>query len=493
MRGGHTGARGLGLAGLLVLAIALPAAAASDFPIASTGDIWFHADHAGFRDSKDNVVEEYYVRVTNNQLEFEETESGAWEGEVLLKLKFQTVDEEDLEEVTRSFAFQVPDEETAESADDVQLLLAREPLDPRAALVEVTLEDANSRKRGLIYLITGGRKSGTAEGRLEPPPPLTSPLTMSDIQFAWAIGPADSTSAFPKHGFDVIPNPARSYGRLQPHLSAYYEIYDDRPLVDSTRAYVIEHDFVDVEGRVVTTRPDTVLSASADWVKIVNFDVSKLPTGPYVMRSRVSDPAVGAQASTEASFNVLWKSEHWDRTEEDVLDEARVLLSEKEYDRFKAMSAGDRAQYMNSFWASADPTPGTVENEIQDEFEKRVDYANLHFTQSGRKGMLTDQGRIYIRYGPPDEIERELMPTQGNQLDRMVGDLSQENAQGSRLSTPDEVDTRPFEVWYYTRQGAPLFPDRERGLTKSGLRFVFVDDTGAGYWVLHYSSDFIGY
>jgi GWxTD domain-containing protein len=491
MRGTHWKRASTGAAALVLLLLAAPAFAVTEFPIASTGDIWFHADHAGFRNEQDQVVEEYYIRVTNNQLTFRESD-GAWDARVFLKLKFRSEEDEGLGEMTRTYDLRVADQVTAESPDDVQLLLAREPLDPRAVRVEVTLEDMNSKKRGLLYLITGGHRSGHAEGLLRPPPPLTPPLTLSDIQFAWQVGPADSLSAFPKQGLNVVPNPARSYGRLLPNLSAYYEVYGALD-GDSTRTYFVEHDFVDVEGRVVTSEPDTFVSATGNWVKVVAFDLTKLPTGPYVLRARVRDPQAGVEATSEGSFNVLWQSEHWDRTEQDVLDEARVLLSEEEYDRFAAMSAGDRAQYMNSFWASADPTPGTVQNEIQDEFMRRVDYANLHFSRSGRKGMLTDQGRIYIRYGAPDEIERELMPTQGRQLDARVGDLSQENAQGVRLSTPDEVDTRPYEIWHYTRQGAPLFPDRERGLTKSGLQFIFVDDTGAGHWRLHYSSDFIGY
>jgi GWxTD domain-containing protein len=478
--------------GLLVVLGATPAGATTEFPIASTGDIWFHADHAGFRDEEGKVVEEYYVRVTNNQLQFEEGERG-WEGRVQLKLRFRSEDGDGLGEVTRNYTFVVPDDTTAASADDVQLFLAREPLDPRAAEVEIVLEDMNARKRGLLYLITGSRRSGSARGYLRPPPAAEAAITVSDIQFAWVVTKADSTSAFVKHDLNVIPNPARAYGRLQPTLSTYYEVYDERELDDSTRVYVIEHEFVDVEGRVVAATPDTVASGSKEWVKVVSFDVTNLPTGPYVIRARVQDLDGEVVASSEGAFNVLWQSELWDRSEQDILDEARVLLSEKEYDRFKAMSAGDRAQYLNSFWDSADPTPGTVQNEIRDEFEGRVDYANLHFSRSGRKGMLTDQGRIYIRYGPPDEIDRELMPTQGRQLDRQVADLTRENAQGSRLGTTDAVDTRPYEIWYYTRQGAPLFPDRERGLTTSGLRFIFVDDTGAGHWNLHYSSDFIGY
>ena len=61
------------------------------------------------------------------------------------------------------------------------------------------------------------------------------------------------------------------------------------------------------------------------------------------------------------------------------------------------------------------------------------------------------------------------------------------------LSTADGFDTRAFEVWNYTRQGVPLFPEREVGVTTTGLQFVFIDETGTGDYVLRYQSDFIGY
>jgi hypothetical protein len=107
--------------------------------------------------------------------------------------------------------------------------------------------------------------------------------------------------------------------------------------------------------------------------------------------------------------------------------------------------------------------------------------------------MLSDRGRLYIRFGEPDEIQRELLPTGDRQLDRQVGNLTEENISGSLLATNDVIDTRPYEIWIYTRQGSPLFPARERTTTVTGLRFVFVDETGTGHYVLRYSSDFIGY
>jgi GWxTD domain-containing protein len=256
---------------------------------------------------------------------------------------------------------------------------------------------------------------------------------------------------------------------------------------------MVSHELVDADGRVQQVRPDTVETASGEWVKVVSFDLSRIATGLHSLRAIVFHPATGETATAERSFSVLWKSEFWEMTEQQLLDEARVLFRENEFEKFREMSPGDRASFVEEFWAQVDPSPGQARNQLREEFLKRVLFANQQFFEQERRGMLTDRGRIYIRFGEPDEITRELMPTQDTQLDRRVPGLTQEDASGRTLASNDEVDVRPYEIWTYTRQGTPLFPEREATTTVTGLRFVFVDETGVGHYMLRYSSDFIGY
>ncbi len=66
----------------------------------------------------------------------------------------------------------------------------------------------------------------------------------------------------------------------------------------------------------------------------------------------------------------------------------------------------ERAQFIEQFWLRRDPTPDTPKNEFKEEHYRRIAYANLHFpTATGTAGWKTDRGRIYILYGPPDEID----------------------------------------------------------------------------------------
>jgi GWxTD domain-containing protein len=67
----------------------------------------------------------------------------------------------------------------------------------------------------------------------------------------------------------------------------------------------------------------------------------------------------------------------------------------------------DREAFIETFWRQRDPTPGTPENEYQEELVKRFQYVNTFFGRStSREGWRTDMGRYYMILGPPQGIER---------------------------------------------------------------------------------------
>jgi GWxTD domain-containing protein len=88
-------------------------------------------------------------------------------------------------------------------------------------------------------------------------------------------------------------------------------------------------------------------------------------------------------------------------------EEVVYIISPQERAAFLALETDDeRAEFIKQFWLRRDPTPGTPENEFREEHYRRIAFANLHYpTASGKTGWKTDRGRIYIRFGPPDEID----------------------------------------------------------------------------------------
>ena len=112
----------------------------------------------------------------------------------------------------------------------------------------------------------------------------------------------------------------------------------------------------------------------------------------------------------------------------------RWIITDEERQTFKRLSNDEeRDQFIEQFWLRRDPTPDTVENEFKEEHYRRIAYANEHFA-SGVPGWRTDRGRIYVMYGPPDEIDAH---PSGGEYNRPI-----EEGGG-------ETTTYPFEDWRY--------------------------------------------
>ena len=69
------------------------------------------------------------------------------------------------------------------------------------------------------------------------------------------------------------------------------------------------------------------------------------------------------------------------------------------------------------FWKKRDPTPETKENELMNEYYRRVSFANSQF-QTWQKGWKTSMGMIFILFGPPDNIEKNMSDINGREYQR---------------------------------------------------------------------------
>ena len=86
-------------------------------------------------------------------------------------------------------------------------------------------------------------------------------------------------------------------------------------------------------------------------------------------------------------------------------EDVRWIITDEERSAFRQLSNDEeRDQFIEAFWQRRDPTPDTIENEFKEEHYRRIAYSNEHFA-AGIPGWKTDRGRIYITFGPPDEID----------------------------------------------------------------------------------------
>jgi GWxTD domain-containing protein len=115
-------------------------------------------------------------------------------------------------------------------------------------------------------------------------------------------------------------------------------------------------------------------------------------------------------------------------------EDVRWIITDDERKAFMQLSNDEeRDQFIEAFWQRRNPDPDSEDNAFKDEHYRRIEYANEHFA-AGKPGWMTDRGRIYIVYGPPDEIESH---PSGGTYERPM-----EEGGG-------ETSTYPFEDWRY--------------------------------------------
>jgi len=117
----------------------------------------------------------------------------------------------------------------------------------------------------------------------------------------------------------------------------------------------------------------------------------------------------------------------------------RYIVKGAEYKRLVETNETERDSLIAAFWRQRDPDPTASGNELQEEFYRRVAFADMRFiaASSTRAGWESDRGRIYIKYGPPREVHHQFA----------------------------EQGAAPYEIW--------LYPDLD-------LSFIFRDKTGSG-------------
>lgn len=137
------------------------------------------------------------------------------------------------------------------------------------------------------------------------------------------------------------------------------------------------------------------------------------------------------------------------------INDVDLIITKSERDAWNKLETDDeREKFIEIFWHDRDTNPDTEENEFKQQFFERTAYANEHFS-SGKPGRFTDRGRIYIKFGQPDEIESH--PAGGS--------YERPTYEGG-----GSTSTYPFEKWFYR-----YIPN-----VGNGIEIEFVDPTGSG-------------
>ena len=172
------------------------------------------------------------------------------------------------------------------------------------------------------------------------------------------------------------------------------------------------------------------------------------------------DPTTPQKLTKEQKKKMGKALKELDKQYKEWLNEDVVyIISPDERTAFLQLDTNEeREQFIEQFWLRRSSNPDLPDNDFKEEHYRRIAYANEHYA-SGIPGWKTDRGRIYIIWGPADEVDSH--PT-GGTYDRPM-----EEGGGS-------TSTYPWEKWRYRYL---------EGLGNN-VELEFVDPSGSGEYHL---------
>lgn len=303
-----------------------------------------------------------------------------------------------------------------------------------------------------------------------------SGVYLSDLEFCQDIQKSqDKTDRFYKNGLRVVPNPRGVFDILEPMLYFYVEL-NNLPFEPGKEKHFNFSYFV------TTTNGDTIKKVAPaikqivapSLVEIGGFNVMALHQNNYMLNIKVQNPETGEVITVKKPFFVYKpkKRQPAQGTNEQSslaanapkLDPAIALLTKKELKKEFEMASyiatrqeekifknihdtNGMREFLTHFWYRRDKLTGTPLGTNRRKFLQRVQEADQKFRAMGKEGWQTDRGRILLKYGEPDEVERY----------------------------PSSMDLVPYEIWYYNN-------------LEGGSKFIFADLRGFGEYELIHST-----
>jgi len=257
---------------------------------------------------------------------------------------------------------------------------------------------------------------------------------------------ADSSSKFVKRGEEIIPSVSDIFGDPDTVFWIYFELYGVGP--ENPENYLVSYELESGNKSTVfkdSTRAKLLQASDQTLYDFKKIELGTMPDRTYTLRLKLLNHEGKIRAKAEKELRIEWSQLYQVRTNwEKAVDLLRYLATDKELKELRETKGEEeRIKKWQEFWKSESATSGTPVKELMEAYYKRIKYANEHFGIFGKEGYKTDLGMVYIKFGPPDEVETH----------------------------PFELGSKAYQIWYYYR---------------NDCRFLFMDVTGYGEYELQY-------
>jgi len=198
-------------------------------------------------------------------------------------------------------------------------------------------------------------------------------------------------------------------------LVSYLEVYG---LVPDSLHYSVEWWIQDQTGATLLHDKKKVLKYDYVQVDTHSVELSKFVPGEYRFATEINDPASASKIACSAAFSI---ASPVPLAGHESYRDIHYLISANEYQKFLKLSETEKEIYLKEFWLHNDYAA----------FEEGLAEADRRFSTGKLKGRDSERGRLFVKLGPPDEIEIISMT----------------------------MWSRPFEVWHYYAKNDFLFCD----------------------------------
>jgi GWxTD domain-containing protein len=286
---------------------------------------------------------------------------------------------------------------------------------------------------------------------------------LSDIELCSSITESsDQKDIFYKNTYRVIPNPNCVYGSTTfPLVFTYMEFYN----LKTGMTYAIKAQIVDSKGVVKKQRTHLRRFSMPNVVDVTTLNVTSIRSGKFNYEVILSDtlgneiaksqrpiflynPNVqSTQATILSEGSAVYAGFSFDELAEEFRIAKYVKRSEdnKAFDKLTTVEA--RQEFLQNFWTRVEKEELGRLNLTRSVYLQRVQTADQRYKTYAREGWRTDQGRVLVLYGEPDEIQRFT----------------------------NSSDSKPYEIWNYHQ-------------IEGGVEFVFIDLTGFNEYCLVHST-----
>jgi GWxTD domain-containing protein len=374
----------------------------------------YYQDFLSFASDEEGKTRvDIFIQVPYTEIQFVKTPGGFRASYTATVSVFDEDKEKLLVEKSWREKIETPDFEETTSKSNYNLSLKSFHLIPGKYFIRTAVEDEDSRKT------FSSENVYTAKD-------FTGDVSVSDIMLISRQTQVEGNSK-------ILPNISRNITAERDGIPMFFEIYSKLPQKAS-----IKFQIEDSDERIVY---DSTLYKDIDTgrIQIIHtLENVSLGLGTYSLKVMMFDSTNKYIAGSDKIFISRWVGIPSSINDFDkAILQLVYIATPSELDHIEEGSTqGEKIDRYLEFWKKKDPTPNTDENEIFNEYYRRVSYANANFSHYV-EGWRSDRGMVFIILGSPNNVDRH----------------------------PFDLESKPYEVWQYYE------------LNRS---FVFIDETGFG-------------